>query len=113
MDNRLILAKIDRLLHLCQKTEPKDEEKLPDNQLFTHDLIKVKDWYNEIKNNSRWKENNYNGIDEDIKKHILNGRKIEAIKLYRKHQREVLKKECSLREAKEYCDSLEKIIIGK
>ena len=139
MDNKLILAKIDRLLHLCQKTEPKDKEKLPDNQLFTHDLIKVKDWYDEIKNNPRWKEthdvvtvmtqansiwkfrhrikelgwDNYDGIDEDVIKHILNGRKIEAIKLYRKHQTEVLRKECGLKEAKEYCDSLEKIILGK
>ena len=136
MDNKLILAKIDRLLHLCQKTEPKDKEKLPDNQLFTHDLIKVKDWYDDIKNNPRWRENhdvvtvmtqansiwkfrhkikelgwdNYNTTDEEIKAHILKGEKIAAIKLYRKHQCEVCGKQVSLKEAKEYVDAIQKTL---
>ena len=138
MDKKLLLYKLDSLLDLLVKTEPRDE-KLPDNELFTSDLIMVRDWYDTIENHPKWKEefdvvnvmkqansiwkfrhrikelgwDNYDGIDEDVKKHILNGRKIEAIKLYRKHQTEVLRKECGLKEAKEYCDSLEKIILGK
>ena len=40
MHKKLLLYKLDRLLHLLVTTEPK-EEKLPDNELFTSDLIKV------------------------------------------------------------------------
>ena len=55
MHKKLLLYKLDRLLHLLETTEPK-EEKLPDNELFTSDLIKVRDWYDTIENHPKWKE---------------------------------------------------------
>ena len=135
MHKKLLLYKLDRLLHLLETTEPK-EEKLPDNELFTSDLIKVRDWYDTIENFPEWKEeidivnvmnqansiwkfrhkikelgwDNYNTTDEEIKAHILKGEKIAAIKLYRKHQCEVCGKQVTLAEAKEYVDALEKTL---
>ncbi len=137
MDKRLILAKLDRLLHLCEKTEPRDKEKLPDNELFTSDLIKVRDWYETIDTDPNWKEefilvnimkdansiwkfrskikelgwDDYNTVDEEIKVHILNGEKIAAIKLYRKYQIESCQHKVSLKEAKDYVDALAKVLI--
>ena len=55
-----------------------------------------------------WDE--YNNVDEEIKIHVLKGEKIAAIKLYRKHQCEVCGKQVSLREAKEYVDTLTKTL---
>ena len=135
MHKKLLLYKLDRLLHLLVTTEPK-EEKLPDNELFTSDLIMVRDWYDTIVGHPKWEEeidivsvmnqsNNiwqvrhkikqlgwdvYNSVDEEIKVHVLKGEKIAAIKLYRKHQCEVCGKQVSLREAKEYVDTLTKTL---
>ncbi len=55
MDKKLLLYKLDRLLHLLETTEPK-EEKLPDNELFTSDLIMVRDWYDTIETIDKWSE---------------------------------------------------------
>ena len=135
MHKKLLLYKLDRLLHLLVTTEPK-EEKLPDNELFTSDLIMVRDWYDTIVGHPNWKEeldivsvmnqansiwkfrhkikqvgwDEYNNVDEEIKIHVLKGEKIAAIKLYRKHQCEVCGKQVSLREAKEYVDTLTKTL---
>ncbi len=135
MDKKLLLYKLDRLLHLLETTEPK-EEKLPDNELFTSDLIMVRDWYDTIETIDKWSEeldivsvmnqansiwkfrhkiktlgwDNYNTTDEEIKAHILKGEKIAAIKLYRKHQCEVCGKQVSLKEAKEYVDAIQKTL---
>tara|TARA_B100000287_G_scaffold268991_1_gene253125 strand:+ start:1422 stop:1838 length:417 start_codon:yes stop_codon:yes gene_type:complete len=135
MDKKLLLYKLDRLLHLLETTEPK-EEKLPDNELFTSDLIMVRDWYDTIETFDKWSEeldivsvmnqansiwkfrhkikklgwDNYNTTDEEIKAHILKGEKIAAIKLYRKHQCEVCGKQVSLKEAKEYVDAIQKTL---
>ena len=135
MHKKLLLYKLDRLLHLLVTTEPK-EEKLPDNELFTSDLIMVRDWYDTIVGHPNWKEeldivsvmnhansiwkfrhkikqlgwDEYNSVDEEIKVHVLKGEKIAAIKLYRKHQCEVCGKQVSLREAKEYVDTLTKTL---
>ena len=135
MDKKLLLYKLDSLLDLLVKTEPRDE-KLPDNELYTSDLIMVRDWYDTIENFSEWKEeidivnvmnqansiwkfrhkikqvgwDEYNNVDEEIKIHVLKGEKIAAIKLYRKHQCEVCGKQVSLREAKEYVDTLTKTL---
>ena len=135
MHKKLLLYKLDRLLHLLVTTEPK-EEKLPDNELFTSDLIMVRDWYDTIENFPKWREeidivsvmnqansiwkfrskikelgwDEYNSVDKEIKAHILKGEKIAAIKLYRKHQCEVCGKQVSLREAKEYVDVLAKTL---
>ena len=49
-------------------------------------------------------------LDDDIKKHILEGSKIAAIKLYRKHQMECCNHKVSLKDAKDYVDSLAEII---
>ena len=137
MDKRLVLEKLQRLLHLCEVTEPKEpHDALPDNQLFTNDLIKVQDWCDTIEDFPNWqdeivlvnvmreanniwkfrkriKENgwdDYSGVDYDIKKHILEGSKIAAIKLYRKHQMECCNHKVSLKDAKDYVDSLAEII---
>ena len=136
MDKKLLLYKLDRLLHLLVTTEPK-EEKLPDNELFTSDLIMVRDWYDTIENFPKWKEeldivsvmNQANSIwkfrskikelgwddyittDEEIKAHILKGEKIQAIKIYRKHQIESCQHKVSLKEAKDYVDALAKVLI--
>jgi len=135
MDKKLLLYKLDRLLHLLETTEPK-EEKLPDNELFTSDLILVRDWYDTIETFDKWSEeldivsvmnqansiwkfrhkikklgwDNYNTTDEEIKAHILKGEKIAAIKLYRKHQCEVCGKQVSLKEAKDYVDAIQKTL---
>ena len=135
MDKKLLLHKLDSLLNLLVKTEPRDE-KLPDNELFTSDLIMVRDWYDTIETFDKWNEeldivsvtnqansiwkfrhkikelgwDNYNTTDEEIKAHILKGEKIAAIKLYRKHQCEVCGKQVTLAEAKEYVDALEKTL---
>ena len=135
MDKKLLLHKLDSLLDLLVKTEPRDE-KLPDNELFTSDLIMVRDWYDTIENFPKWKEeidivnvmnqansiwkfrhkikqlgwDNYNSVDEEIKVHVLKGEKIAAIKLYRKHQCEVCGKQVTLAEAKEYVDTLTKTL---
>ena len=135
MDKKLLLYKLDSLLDLLVKTEPRDE-KLPDNELFTSDLIMVRDWYDTIENFPEWKEeidivnvmnqansiwkfrnriketgwDNYTSVDDDIKKHILEGSKIAAIKLYRKHQMECCNHKVSLKDAKDYVDSLAEII---
>ena len=135
MDKRLILHKLERLLDLCEVTEP-IEDMLPDDQLFTDDLIKVKDWYDTIKEYPKWKEeivlvnvmreanniwkfrnkikengwDNYTSVDDDIKKHILEGSKIAAIKLYRKYQMECCNHKVSLKDAKDYVDSLAETI---
>ena len=135
MDKKLLLHKLDSLLNLLVKTEPRDE-KLPDNELFTSDLIMVRDWYDTIVGHPKWEEeidivsvmnqsNNiwkfrhkikqlgwdeYNSVDEEIKVHVLKGEKIAAIKLYRKHQCEVCGKQVSLKEAKEYVDALAKTL---
>ena len=135
MDKKLLLYKLDRLLHLLETTEPK-EEKLPDNELFTSDLILVRDWYDTIETFDKWSEeldivsvmnqansiwkfrhkikklgwDNYNTTDEEIKAHILKGEKIAAIKLYRKHQCEDCGKQVSLKEAKDYVDAIQKTL---
>ena len=135
MHKKLLLYKLDRLLHLLVTTEPK-EEKLPDNELFTSDLIMVRDWDDTIVGHPKWEEeidivsvmnqsNNiwkfrhkikqlgwdeYNSVDEEIKVHVFKGEKIAAIKLYRKHQCEVCGKQVSLKEAKEYVDALAKTL---
>jgi len=135
VDKTLLLYKLDRLLHLCIKTEPK-EDKLPDNELFTSDLIKVREWYDTIETDPQWKEmfdvvtvmrqsnsiwkfrskikelgwDDYNSTDEEIKAYILKGEKIAAIKLYRKHQMEVCQHKVTLKDAKDYVDALQKTL---
>jgi len=47
----------------------------------------------------------YNSIDRRIEESLRAGRKIEAIKLYRKHKNDN-GVDCSLKEAKDYIDKL-------
>jgi ribosomal protein L7/L12 len=48
----------------------------------------------------------YNSIDRKIEESLRANRKIEAIKIYRRHKIDILREDCSLKEAKEYIDRL-------
>ena len=99
------------------------------DKLFSQDLISVDTMYLQIKNDTAsrddlidimkecnwiWKKrqkvkevgwDEYNNIDRRIEESLRAGRKIEAIKTYRKHKIDN-DGDCSLKEAKEYIDRL-------
>ncbi len=124
-----ILKRIEQLSTLCEDTEPTSKELMYMDKLFTEDLIDVDKMYLQVRNenNSRdeiidimrecnwiWKKrlkvkeigwNEYNSIDRKIEESLRGGRKIEAIKTYRKHKIDN-GEDCSLREAKEYIDKV-------
>ena len=124
-----ILKRIEQLSTLCEETEPTSNELLNMDKLFSQDLIDVDKMYLQVRNenNSRdeiidimrecnwiWKKrlkvkeigwNEYNSIDRKIEESLRGGRKIEAIKTYRKHKIDN-GEDCSLREAKEYIDKV-------
>ena len=105
-----ILKRIEQLSTLCEDTEPTSKELMYMDKLFTEDLIDVDKMYLQVRNenNSRdeiidimrecnwiWKKrlkvkeigwNEYNNIDRKIEESLRGGRKIEAIKTYRKHK---------------------------
>ena len=129
MKNQTILKRIEQLSTLCEETEPTDNELLNMDKLFSQDLIDVDDMYLTIKDNNYslnelidimkecnwiWKKrqkvkevgwDEYNHIDRRIEESLRAGRKIEAIKLYRKHRIDN-GTDCSLRQAKDYVDKL-------
>jgi hypothetical protein len=99
------------------------------DKLFSQDLISVDNMYLQVKQdeyspndlidimkecNWIWKKRlkvkeigwtEYNNIDRKIEESLRGGRKIEAIKTYRKHKIDN-GEDCSLREAKEYIDKV-------
>ena len=99
------------------------------DKLFSQDLIDVDDMYLTVKDNNYslnelidimkecnwiWKKRQkvkevgwteYNHIDRRIEESLRAGRKIEAIKVYRKHRIDN-GTDCSLRQAKDYVDKL-------
>ena len=129
MKKENILKRIEKLSKLCEETEPTSNELLNMDKLFTQDLIDVDKMYMTIKHNdySRddlidimkecnwiWKKrhkikevgwNEYNNIDRKIEESLRGGRKIEAIKAYRKHKIDN-GEDCGLKEAKEHIDKL-------
>ena len=129
MKKETILKRIEQLSTLCEETEPTDNELLNMDKLFSQDLIDVDDMYLTVKDNNYslnelidimkecnwiWKKrqkvkevgwDEYNHIDRRIEESLRAGRKIEAIKVYRKHRIDN-GTDCSLRQAKDYVDKL-------
>ena len=129
MKKENILKRIEKLSKLCEETEPTSNELLNMDKLFSQDLIDVDEFYLIIKNddysrdqltdimkecNWIWKKrqkvkevgwDEYNHIDRRIEESLRAGRKIEAIKIYRKHRIDN-GTDCSLKQAKEYIDKL-------
>ena len=129
MKNETILKRIEQLSTLCEETEPTSKELLNMDKLFSQDLIDVDDMYLTIKDNNYslnelidimkecnwiWKKRQkvkevgwteYNHIDRRIEESLRAGRKIEAIKVYRKHRIDN-GTDCSLKQAKDYMDKL-------
>ena len=129
MKKETILKRIKQLSTLCEETEPTSNELLNMDKLFSQDLIDVDEFYLIIKNddysrdrlidimkecNWIWKKrqkvkevgwDEYNNIDRRIEESLRGGRKIEAIKTYRKHKIDN-DGDCSLKEAKEHIDKL-------
>ena len=129
MNKDQILKRIEQLSTLCEETEPTSKELLNMDKLFSQDLIDVDEFYLTIKNDNYsrdqlidimkecnwiWKKRlkvkeigwtEYTNIDRKIEESLRGGRKIEAIKTYRKHKIDN-GTDCSLKEAKEYIDKL-------
>ena len=129
MKKENILKRIEKLSNLCEETEPTSNELLNMDKLFSQDLIDVDEFYLIIKNddcsrdqlidimkecNWIWKRrlkvkdigwDEYNHIDRKIEESLRGGRKIEAIKTYRKHKIDN-GGDCGLKEAKEHIDKL-------
>jgi len=129
MKKENILKRIEKLSKLCEETEPTSKELMYMDKLFTQDLISVDMMYLQIKNDTYsrdelidimkecnwiWKKrqkvkeigwDEYNHIDRRIEESIRGGRKIEAIKTYRKHRIDN-GTDCSLKQAKDYIDKL-------
>ena len=130
MKKEQILKRIEQLSTLCEETEPTAKELMYMDKLFTEDLIDVDKMYLQVRNekNSRdeiidimrecnwiWKKRmkvkeigwtEYANIDRKIEESLRANRKIEAIKLYRKHKIDN-GEDCSLKEAKNYIDKLQ------
>ena len=129
MNKDSILERIKKLAELCEETEPTSKELMYMDKLFTQDLISVDTMYLQIKNDTYsrdelidimkecnwiWKKrqkvkeigwDEYNHIDRRIEESIRGGRKIEAIKTYRKHRIDN-GTDCALKQAKDYIDKL-------
>ena len=129
MNKDSILKRIKKLADLCEETEPTSNELLNMDRLFSQDLISVDTMYLQVDRdeysrddlidimkecNWIWKKrqkvkevgwDEYNHIDRRIEESLRAGRKIEAIKTYRKHRIDN-GTDCSLKQAKEYIDRL-------
>tara|TARA_B000000557_G_scaffold213756_1_gene180127 strand:+ start:429 stop:839 length:411 start_codon:yes stop_codon:yes gene_type:complete len=129
MTKENILKRIEQLSKLCEETEPTFNEMMNMDKLFTQDLISVDNMYLQVKQdeyspndlidimkecNWIWKKRNkikevgwneYNNIDRKIEEAVRAGRKIEAIKTYRKHKIDN-GEDCGLKEAKDYIDKV-------
>ncbi len=130
MIKQQILKRIEQLSTLCEETEPTAKELMYMDKLFTQDLIDVDTMYLQVRNetysrdeiidimrecNWIWKKRmkvkeigwtEYTNIDRNIEESLRANRKIQAIKIYRKHKIDN-GVDCSLKEAKEYIDKLQ------
>ena len=129
MKKESILKRIKKLVELCEETEPTFNEMMNMDKLFTQDLISVDTMYLQVDRdeyspddlidimkecNWIWKKRQkvkkvgwekYDNIDRRIEESLRAGRKIEAIKTYRKHKIDN-GGDCGLKEAKEHIDKL-------
>ena len=129
MNKDSILKRIKKLAELCEETEPTFNEMMNMDKLFSQDLISVDTMYLQVEQdeyspndlidimkecNWIWKKrqkvkevgwDEYNHIDRRIEESLRAGRKIEAIKIYRKHRIDN-GTDCSLKQAKDYTDKL-------
>ena len=129
MKKENILKRIEQLSKLCEETEPTFNELMNMDKLFSQDLISVDNMYLQVEQdeyspqdlidimkecNWIWKKrhkikevgwNEYNNIDRKIEESLRGGRKIEAIKTYRKHKIDN-GGDCGLKEAKEHIDKV-------
>ena len=129
MNKDSILKRIKKLAELCEETEPTNKELMYMDKLFSQDLISVDTMYLQVDRdeysrddlidimkecNWIWKKrqkvkevgwDEYNHIDRRIEESLRGGRKIEAIKTYRKHKIDN-GGDCGLKEAKEHIDKL-------
>ena len=129
MKKETILERIEQLSKLCEETEPTFNELMNMDKLFSQDLISVDNMYLQVEQdeyspndlidimkecNWIWKKRHkikevgwekYDRIDRRIEESLKAGRKIEAIKTYRKHKIDN-GGDCGLKEAKEHIDKL-------
>ena len=129
MNKDSILKRIKKLAELCEETEPTFNEMMNMDKLFSQDLISVDTMYLQVDRdeysrddlidimkecNWIWKKrqkvkevgwDEYNHIDRRIEESLRAGRKIEAIKTYRKHKIDN-GEDCGLKEAKVYIDKV-------
>ena len=125
-----LLEKIDKLIDLCVETEPTLEDMNTLDLMFSTDFIQSKEIRSKIEDgdysdydlvdmmkecNWIWKKrkkikekgwDEYINIDLRIEQSLKANRKIEAIKIYRRHKIEN-DGDCGLKEAKEYIDKLQ------
>ena len=129
MNKDSILKRIKKLAELCEETEPTFNEMMNMDKLFSQDLISVDTMYLQVDRdeyspndlidimkecNWIWKKrqkvkevgwDEYSNIDRRIEESLRANRRIEAIKIYRKHRIDN-GTDCSLKQAKEYIDKL-------
>jgi len=130
-----VLDKLEKLVKLCQETEP---DVPSDNHLFTQHLIDAKDMYDDVQvalisqttdltrfemiqvmknsnriwrirnkvKNSNWDANGYLCLLEDVEDYIATGSKINAIKHYRKECEKESGIQPSLKDSKDYVDKM-------
>ena len=128
MNKQLILDRLELLVKLCEKTEPD----IPtEKRLFTEHTISVHEMLEEVRiltdsstlikimrqANKIWRLRNkvkngefddlsYIEMTEQIEDYIAQGQKINAIKYYRQEMQDQFKETVTLREAKDYVDSI-------
>ena len=129
MNKDSILKRIKKLAELCEETEPTFNEMMNMDKLFSQDLISVDTMYLQVDRdeyspndlidimkecNWIWKKrqkvkevgwDEYSNIDRRIEESLRANRRIEAIKIYRKHRIDN-GTDCSLKQAKDYIDKL-------
>jgi len=132
MDKKNILARLEMLVELCEKTEP---EIPSDTYLFSGQLLAAQEMVKRVtdaplgadkneqieimreankiwKMRNKWDKDGINGnleeieMIEAIEDFIAQGQKINAIKLYRTDMQRIFSQDVTLREAKDYIDQL-------
>jgi ribosomal protein L7/L12 len=132
MDKKNILARLEMLVELCEKTEPKVPS---DVYLFSGQLLAAQEMVKRVtdaplgadkneqleimreankiwKMRNKWDKEGVNGnleeieMVEAIEDFIAQGQKINAIKLYRTDMERIFGQRVTLREAKEYIDQI-------
>ena len=129
MNKDSILKRIKKLAELCEETEPTFNEMMNMDKLFSQDLISVDTMYLQVDRDQYTRDNlidimkecnwiwkkrqkvkevgwdEYSNIDRRIEESLRANRRIEAIKIYRKHRIDN-GTDCSLKQAKDYIDKL-------